>query len=282
MERFIRFYNQNRKAIYKWIAIIAIAYLFLRLINSFIEEKSKKDMSAYMENVTNNNNLVNEVVLNNTTSSTNTKAEKYGNVLDDFLEYCKKQESYENAYELLSEQAKQKEDYSTKELFTQNFINKFFNNNSQYVINELNNIYVIEIYVNDILQTGNTDEIKRQYIIIDNDKINIQDYIKSYDINKKVTKDNVIYNIKNVTYYYDNAQYKIYITNSGQETLNIKNIYLQLAKTKIDGQPKNNIITIQAYESKILNLKFNVKYKQVNTIKNMTMEIENDKIELEL
>lgn len=282
MERFIRFYNQNRKAIYKWIAIIAIAYLFLRLINSFIEEKSKKDMSAYMKNATNNNNLVNEVVLNNTTSSTNTKAEKYGNVLDDFLEYCKKQESYENAYELLSEQAKQKEDYSTKELFTQNFINKFFNNNSQYVINELNNIYVIEIYVNDILQTGNTDEIKRQYIIIDNDKINIQDYIKSYDINKKVTKDNVIYNIKNVTYYYDNAQYKIYITNSGQETLNIKNIYLQLAKTKIDGQPKNNIITIQAYESKILNLKFNVKYKQVNTIKNMTMEIENDKIELEL
>lgn len=282
MERFIRFYNQNRKAIYKWIAIIAIAYLFLRLINSFIEEKSKKDMSAYMKNATNNNNLVNEVVLNNTTSSTNTKAEKYGNVLDDFLEYCKKQESYENAYELLSEQAKQKEDYSTKELFTQNFINKFFNNNSQYVINELNNIYVIETYVNDILQTGNTDEIKRQYIIIDNDKINIQDYIKSYDINKKVIKDNIIYNIKNVTYYYDNAQYKVYITNSGQETLNIQNIYLQLDKKKIDGQPKNNIITIQAYESKILNLKFNVKYKQVNTIKNMTMEIENDKIELEL
>ena len=118
MEKIIRFYNQNRKTIHKWIAIIAVGYLFLRLINSFIEEQSKREMLAYMENSINNNSIVNEVVLNNTTSSTNnTQSPKYGNVLDNFLQYCKDEETYENAYELLTDETKQKDIYNTKEKF---------------------------------------------------------------------------------------------------------------------------------------------------------------------
>ena len=121
MERFIRFYNQYRKEIYKVIAIIVVAYLFLRLINSFIEERSKQNMLAYRENYTNNNNVVNEVVLNNTTSYTNKQEKKYGNILDDFLIYCRLEENYENAYELLTDEAKQKSEFNTKEKFIREF-----------------------------------------------------------------------------------------------------------------------------------------------------------------
>lgn len=126
MERFIRFYNQYRKEIYKVIAIIVVAYLFLRLINSSIEERSKQNMLEYRKNVTNNNNVVNEVVLNNTTSSTNTKEEKYGNVLDDFLNYCKFKEKNESAYELLTDEAKQKDKFNTKEKFIRKFYKHIF------------------------------------------------------------------------------------------------------------------------------------------------------------
>ena len=163
-----------------------------------------------------------------------------------------------------------------------NFINTFFSSNSQYVINELNNTYVIEIYGSNILETGNTDEIKRQYIKIEDKKISIQDYISTNKIDKKATKDNVVFNIKNVTNYYDYAKYKIYITNSGQSALNIQNIYMQLPKTKINGQAKEQTFQVNPYESKIIDLTFNINYKQVNTIKNLTIETENDKIEIEL
>lgn len=280
MEKFIRFYNQNRKKIYKWITIIAVSYLFLRIINSIIEEKSRQNILAYMENSINNNNVVNEVVLNNTTSSTNTKEEKYGNVLDDFLDYCKTSSNYEKAYEMLSEETKDK--YDTKEKFINNFINIFFNNNSEYLINELKNVYVIEIYANNILETGNTDEIKRQYIKIQDKKIIIQDYIRNEDINKKQTNNDIIFNIKNVTYYYDYAQYKVYVTNSSANTINIQNTYLQLNNTKLNGQAQNQNLQLKPYESKILDLKFDIRYKEINTIKNMTIETDNGKIEIEL
>lgn len=282
MERFIRFYNQNRKTIYKWIAVIALSYLFLRIINSIIEQNNKENMAKYRENTVNNNKLVNEVVLNNTTSSTNKESKKYGNILDNFLEYCQKQEDYEKAYELLSEKTKQESSYNTKEKFIQNFINKFFNSKTQYVIDELNNTYVIGAYANNILETGNTEELTTKYIKIEDKKINIQDYIINSEVGKKVTKEDVVFNIKDATYYYDYVEYKVYITNSGNKTIDIKNIYLQLSKTKVNNQSQNENLQIKPYESKILNLKFNVKYKQINTIKNMAIETENDKIEIEL
>ena len=192
MEKFIRFYNQNRREIYKWVTIIAVAYLFLRIINSIIEEQSKENMLEYAENIVNEKSLDNEVVLNNTTSS-NKIAKKYGNEL-----------------KIGAGNVVDKE-YNTEQKFIENFINIFFKDDSKYVIQELGKYYVIEIYNSNLIETGNINEVSRKYITIQNKKINIQDYITISEINKKASNDNIELNIKKVTYYYDYAEYKVYI-----------------------------------------------------------------------
>ena len=112
MNRFIRWYNQNRKTIWKCIGVAALIIIVIQLFNYW----SKLDSQEKLEE-TNQIQISNEINQYNSIDLDETKSTITGdelsqnqlseiNVIDMFIEYCNNQQISE-AYALLSEDCKQ-------------------------------------------------------------------------------------------------------------------------------------------------------------------------------
>lgn len=226
MEKFKSFYNQNRKSILIFIGFVIFLFLLLISLNSG---------SGKNNNTGSNNSRSSNRITENTYSDINVDKEESAitgknlsskqiksdlQIINDFVSYCNN-ERLDEAYELLSDDCKE-EVFSDIDDFKENYYNIIFNGKQKEtkVENWIDNIYKVNIKES-ALSTGRDDEesVEDYITILENGKLNINQYIGKTQIGKK-TKSNgvtIIVNSKNV--YMDYEEYDIEVINDNQNDI---------------------------------------------------------------
>ena len=131
MNRFIRWYNQNRKSIWATIAIIVIIIGVIQLINYFYKVRNEEELSNLgnqIQNTTINYNYNNVRIDDNRSGLTgeviSENQETEIGVIDDFINYCN-ENNLQSAYDLLTDECKE-EMYPTLEDFQESYYNQVF------------------------------------------------------------------------------------------------------------------------------------------------------------
>ena len=188
MYNLIRFYNQNRKKIFKIILIIVLIIGGIQLFNYFAKQSnnSKYEQKNVINNntnsVINDKNESQELISNKSLISggtvDSTKLKKDIEVINEFVEYCNKKDFY-SAYKLLTEDCKEVMFPSIQDFYDIYYLNVFGNENRLHTIeNWTGNTYQIR-YTEDILSSGNLNgnDTKQDYITFiknkDEKKLNI-------------------------------------------------------------------------------------------------------------
>lgn len=213
-----RFYNQNRKKIWKIAGIIVFFYMVLQFFNYLagknnnIKYYSNEDITEINHKYTDMSVTTDESLLSQQKiSKTQQDSLK---VIDEFFSYCNKQD-FEKAYSLLTEECKELL-YPDINDFKEGYYKEIYDGKKKNVSveNWTGDIYKITIE-DDFITTGvyNSGKAKQDYITLkeqDNGeyKLNINSYIGRKKINK--TAD-FIYNIEAKTLFKDiYMDYEVY------------------------------------------------------------------------
>ena len=206
MNRFIRWYNQNRKSIWATIAIIVIIIGIIQLVNYFYKVKYEKELNSFEGQIQNKTVDYNNVRVDDNHSSLtgeeiSESQETQIGVIDNFIKYCN-ENNLESAYDLLTDECKE-EMYPTLENFQESYYNQVFNNSMKNVSveNWISNIYKVNVN-EDFLSTGrySKEETIQDYITVvevDNQyKLNINGYIGREEIGKSKENNNIIIEVE--------------------------------------------------------------------------------------
>lgn len=249
MNRFMRWYNQNRKTVWKLIGIIVIVIIVIQLINHYYKVKNEEELNnnSQTQNATTNsstnsnyNNVrvddKNSVLSGNEISSSQEEQIK---IIDTFVDYCNKGD-VESAYQLLTDECKQ-EMYPQLDNFINSYYNETFANSEKdaSVENWTGNIYKVQIHEN-MLATGkySKETTKQDYITVietedEQYRLNINGYIEREEINKSKEDKQIKMTVKYADTYMDYAKYTIEITNNSNQTIslddraNVESMYIR-------------------------------------------------------
>lgn len=245
MNRFIRWYNQNRKSIWATIAIIVIIIGVIQLINYFYKVRNEEELSNLgnqIQNTTINYNYNNVRIDDNRSGLTgeviSENQETEIGVIDDFINYCN-ENNLQSAYDLLTDECKE-EMYPTLEDFQESYYNQVFNNVKKNVSveNWIKNIYKVN-FNEDFLSTGryskeNTIQDYITVVAVNNQyKLNINGYIGREEIAKSKEDNNITIEVETTDIYMDYQFYKIKVTNHSENTIllddgvNINAMYIE-------------------------------------------------------
>ena len=252
MYNLIRFYNQNRKKIFKVILIIASIIGLIQLLNYF----SGKNINIKNEsNITNDFNYISSSVMSNKSEISGdtipkSQLAKASNIIDNFINYCNNGE-IEEAYNLLSQDCKN-EIYTTLELFKNTYYTQIFNGEKKiYTMqNWMGDTYSVRIK-EDILATGKVqDSALQDYITIveeDNEeKLNINNYIGKKQINETTENENMSITVISKNTYMDYEVYNIQVENNSNKDILLDD---KQSTTTIYLEDNNNIkYAAQSYE----------------------------------
>lgn len=225
MYKLIRFYNQNRKQIWKIIGVIFMIILVLQLLNYSTKQKAKNQNNSTINN--NNNNLLS---YNNIDVSTN-KSVLSGNeisqqqqssikIIDEFFAYCNEQKIQE-AYDLLTEECKE-EMYSSIEIFDEMYYQKVLNGKKKNISveNWTGNIYKVTINDNFIATGEYSEKNKMQdYITIKDNKLNINSYVGRVILDREKQKEDITVKLIRQDTYMNYIAYTFEITNHSQKAI---------------------------------------------------------------
>ena len=216
MNRFIRWYNKNRKMFWLIVVIAIIISSLPRILNEYA--KDKKDVSSSIVNTTTSNNEDFAIITGEEVKEEIRKENK--NIINDFVEFCNSGD-IEKAYQLLSEECKEKL-YPTIEEFEENYYNKIFDNIKTYSIQSWiteGNYYTYKVNLKeDILSTGkaNKESIEEYYTIVEGseeDKLNINNYIGNIPVNKNMEEDKIKIDIISKDVFMEYEIYNIKVIN---------------------------------------------------------------------
>ena len=227
MNRLIRFYNQNRKKIWKIIVILLAFLILLRFCNYLAKKNNEK---IEIESEQNNNELQqdeNEVLYSSSKSGvtgsevSKTQLEKTQSILSEFYDACNNKE-LEKAYNMLTDECKEML-YSSLDIFQSNYYNYVFNGEKKnYNFENWNgNTYYITLK-GDALTTGKVEskeEALHDYVTIVNDKLNISTYIGRTRIDKQSTRQDVKITVISKDTFMDYETYNVRITNNSNNTI---------------------------------------------------------------
>lgn len=274
MNKFIRFYNQNRYMV--WVVALSIAAFIalIQIFDDFAYEKNKAN-----ENINNSNkNTINYNYSVITGQEVNSEVSK---IIDEFIEYCNNGQ-VENAYEMLSEECKIIL-YPSVEEFTEKYYNRIFKENKSYIYQawiSQSRMYTYRIdFTEDMLATGSPSKtsIIDYYTIVKKDnkyKLNINKFVGIENINKETTKDNVSINIKRKKIYMDYEVYDIEVKNNTRDIIMLDdmqstdNIYVEDNNEEkyfwYNHEYLENDVTVRAGFTQSLSIKFNKRYNKTN------------------
>lgn len=162
------------------------------------------------------------------------------NIISSFIKYCNNKE-IEKAYDILTNECKEKIFFSKIEYFNKNYVEKIFNTKKSYTIQswETNNGYTYKVELSeDIMSTGKISEnkIEEYYTVVmqDNEyKLNIGGYIGKNNSNAYSEAEGIRIEILNKDIYKDYEEYKIKVKNNTKTTImldskqNTSSVYLQ-------------------------------------------------------
>lgn len=161
----------------------------------------------------------------------NVKQEEFNeeeNLLNSFVEYCNNNKIKE-AYDLLTDDCKAKM-YPNLDTFRKDYCNVIFTqkkecNLQSWVTSKNYNTYKVT-FIEDIMATGNYDNVKKyvDYITVETKeqekRLNINNYIKSKQINKITKTDELEVRVENADIYMNSVKFSLYVSNlSGKDIL---------------------------------------------------------------
>ena len=279
MGNIIRFYNQNRKAI--WITVIAIIFIIIAIhvLNDLTIKNNEQKRNA-SKNIVTEKDYKENPDISVTIPDTKVKEEKEL-IVDQFIRYCNAKE-FENAYNLISKDCKN-ELYPNVNLFIQNYINNVFNTTKLYSKEiYVGNIYKVKLY-EDILSTGNVSNstVEDYYTIVkedNNTKLNIGGYIGNVEINKDYSDSNLNINILSKKIFKEYEEYKIEVENKTNNQImidgmkNTKSTYL-LGKENVKyyaliHENTEDDLSVPAKVKKTITIKFNKSLTKSNVNEN--------------
>lgn len=286
MYKLMRFYNRNRKKIFRIILIIVFIFVILKLLNYFTKIKANKKIEETVNNIdnaltTNNSTLISDKSSISGASIQSSKLKKDTDIINQFMDYCNNGD-VSNAYNLLTDDCK-KEMFPTIQDFSNIYYSSLFNGErkSYTIENWENDTYSVRI-TSDILSTGNLkgDETRQDYItIIENSKLNINSYVKKLNVNKKTSNKNITITVNYINVYMDYEIYDITIQNNTNDTIlldtndDTKSVYL-LDKNSMKYYFYNNELikeklSIQSNFKTNIQIKFDNSYKEKRNIESM-------------
>ena len=268
MKNIIRFYNQNRKAI--WITVIAIIFIIIAIhVLNDLTIKNNEEKRNASKNIVTEKDYKENPDISVTIPDTKVQEEKEL-IVDQFIRYCNSGE-IENAYNLLSKDCKN-ELYPTIERFKQIYINSVFNTTKLYSKEiYVGNIYKVKLY-EDILSTGNVSSsvVEDYYVIVKEDnnvKLNIGGYFGNVDVNKNYNDNNLTINILSKKVFKEYEEYKIEVQNKTNNEIMLdgmndtKSTYLQGKENvkyyALIHENTENDLSVPAKVKKIITIRFN-------------------------
>ena len=303
MNRFVRWYNQNRKKIWKYIAIVAISIGLIQLINYFYKRQNEKELrNADIQSITNTtmiNDNLNSVRVDDANSSLTGNPISEGQktqvgIIDNFISFCNNG-NLQEAYDLLTQECKE-EMYPTLEDFQQSYYNQVFNNETKNVTveNWISNIYKVNIN-EDFLSTGkySKENTIQDYItVVEKDgqyQLNINGYIGRKEIEKSKEQDNITIEVQEEESYMDYREYKIKITNNSDNTIvlddgvNIEAMYIEddngVQYSAYTHELSEAQLTVSPRETRDLKIKYYCRYgseKQIDKLVFSRMILDNE------
>lgn len=273
MYKLIRFYNQNRKKIFKIILIIVFILLIIKLLNYFAGTNRKyynKDNNVIVNNSNNHQELISNKSIITGTDIPEQQLNSHLEIIDEFMNYCKEGKIVK-AYNLLSDDCKEVMFPSVEDFNNIYFIPVFGDTPKTYTVyNWVNNIYKVQINEN-TFATGQYNEGSPtvDYVTVieeDNDvKLNINSFIERKDVDIESTINKITVKVVKVDVYMDYSLYTFEVINDSYRTIllddltNIDNLYIE----------DNNGIKYSAYTHELTqeNLKLGVSQKKRVDIK---------------
>lgn len=230
MHKLRHFYYQNKEKIWKVALLIAFLLGIIYFLNSQAIKSTNKNSNKPDTNSVNYSDNKNKTYISNTSAISGgtvnqEKVEKINSTISKFLQYCKS-ENYEEAYNMISSDCKQKR-YKTLEEFTNKYVKTKFNKSYVYEIEEwIGNTYRVSIS-EDKLATGEVGNDKKlvEYITIvredSQNKLNINDYVGQRTLNKETTQNNVKITVVSRETYMDYEIYNFKIENQSNKTIKL-------------------------------------------------------------
>ncbi len=284
MGNLIRFYNQNRERI--WLAIIFIVFIVLivNVLNSIYKDKAEEQKK---QNASSSNNQVKDYTHESKSLVSENDVPEYykkdfGNLIDNFLTYCKNHEP-EKAYDLLSQSCKEILYQNNEKIFEEQYYEPRFSKDKSYSFQSWTSgetyVYMVKIFDN-MLATGNggSEKYIQDYIsIVKEDelyRLNTEGLVAKVDRNKEVSSDGVTFTIMNSAIYMDYEIATFVVKNETQYDILIDSREKTDTMYAVDG---NNIsfeamafensdddFIVPYGEEKVIKIKFSNPYRDRN------------------
>lgn len=282
MNRFIRWYNKNRKIFWLTIVVVIIVISVPRALNEYA--KDKKDISSSINNTTTYSNSNYSIISGETVKEETNKENT--SIINTFIEYCNDGKIKE-AYEMLSYECKNIL-YPTQEDFEIKYYHNIFQNKKSYDIQawfSATGYYTYKINLKeDILSTGNVNvsSIEDYYTIVyedNNYKLNINSYIGNVEINKFNETNKIKISVLSKDIFMDYEIYNINVDNrTGKSILvdsleSTNNMYLEdSGELRYDAYSHELVIEeLRVRAVKDISIKFNKKYTTERELKKIVL-----------
>ncbi len=278
MNRFVRFYNQNRALCITTVIGIVLIIMVIQIVNSYIKESAKDKNIIEGNSSTNQSTTISPSNVSSITGETVQDNETDKTTIKEFVEYCNKK-NYKAAYNMLTNDCKTLM-FPEVEQFQKNYVDRIFYINRMYTLENWYSegkasTYYIK-YIEDILATGKTksDDNISDYITVikDNDRnyININNFVNTENINKSETLNNVTITVDKLYVYMDYVIASLKVKNNTEKIVcvdtrqDVQKTYLydtnNVKYTALLNENSEEELKVRAKTSKTLNIKFNKMY----------------------
>lgn len=226
MNKWIRYWNQNRKKVIITIAVIAFIIIIIQIINNFMGNMQKRENKEKNNTVVDKTNPIQSTLTGEKVSENITKQNT--DVIKEFVDYCNKKD-YQKAYDILTDECKN-EFGNSIDNFIKQYCNNIFTSDKTYNLElwialEGNYTYKIKYFENNLLATGGTSLAQNieDYITITTrnkeNKLNINGFIGKQELNKTQVSQNVEIVVNSRNIYKNYESYNITIKNYTDKTI---------------------------------------------------------------
>ncbi len=290
INRFIRYWNQNRKKILIAIVIVAITIFLIKAINYILSQQTREitinENSVIVDSSIPTESVITGEKLPEITTNRNM------DIIEQFVELCNNGE-YQNAYDLLSNDCKE-EVFNTVDQFKVDYFDKIFSTSKTYELelwysNSGNYTYRIIYYEDNILSTGqiSSSNNMEDYITISTDenwntKLNISGFINKDIINKSEEKQELTITVDDKISYRSYEIYNFTIENKTDKTIilsegnNGNDICLidsnEVEYDSLINEVSQTDLELVPYSKKTISIKFNKIYDEYREIEQIAFK----------
>ena len=226
MNKFIRFWNQNRIRIIITALIVVFIIILIQAINAVLKNSRVEEYTPNNTTIVDTGKPTESVISGEEAPEGDT--ENNLDLIRQFVEYGNNKD-YQSAYNLLNDDCKQ-EIFRSLDEFITDYCNNIFNKNVTYELELWDYVsdaytYRILYYENNLLQTGNAssnNNIEDYITVVETDsgnRLNINGFIRKDNINKieEIPEIQIIVNYRER--YRDFERYNITVKNTSSNTI---------------------------------------------------------------